>query len=129
MKNILISLFSIFIIFACSSTPVEKVDVQETRTVDLTDSSNQDDKVMMSDLDLGEASPKSKSDIITLSSWLLLSVKSTVLVSCTSTFSTGVDEQAKIINIEKSEINIFFIITSKMVTKLVLLILHIKLEV
>ena len=55
MKNILISLFSIFIIFACSSTPVEKVDVQETRTVDLTDSSNQDDKVMMSDLDLGEA--------------------------------------------------------------------------
>ena len=55
MKNILISLFSIFIIFACSSTPLEKVDVQETRTVDLTDSSNQDDKVMMSDLDLGEA--------------------------------------------------------------------------
>ena len=29
--------------------------MQETRTVDLTDSSNQDDKVMMSDLDLGEA--------------------------------------------------------------------------
>ena len=55
MKNILISLFSIFIIFACSSTPVEKVDVQETRTVDLTDSSKQDDKVLMSDLDLGEA--------------------------------------------------------------------------
>ena len=51
----IISLFSIFIIFACSSTPVEKVDVQETRTVDLTDSSKQDDKVLMSDLDLGEA--------------------------------------------------------------------------
>ena len=36
---------------------------------------------------------------------------------------------AKIIKIEKSEISIFFIITLKMVTKLVLLILHIKLEV
>ena len=29
--------------------------MQETRTVDLTDSSKQDDKVLMSDLDLGEA--------------------------------------------------------------------------
>ena len=57
MKNILISLFSIFIIFACSSTPVEKVDVQETKTVDLTESSQTDsnDSVMMSDLDFGEA--------------------------------------------------------------------------
>ena len=37
MKNILISLFSILFIFACSS--VETVDVQETKTVDLTSSS------------------------------------------------------------------------------------------
>ena len=57
MKNILISLFSIFIIFACSSTPVEKVDVQETKTVDLTENSQEetDDNVVMSDVDLGEA--------------------------------------------------------------------------
>ena len=52
MKNISISLFSIFIIFACSSTPVEKVDVQETKTVDLTESSQQNDKIQMTDLDL-----------------------------------------------------------------------------
>ena len=57
MKNILISLFSIFIIFACSSTPVEKVDVQETKTVDLTKNSQEDsnDSVIMGDIDLGEA--------------------------------------------------------------------------
>ena len=57
MKNILISLFSIFIIFACSSTPVEKVDVQETKTVDLTENTQTDsnDSVVMSDVDLGEA--------------------------------------------------------------------------
>ena len=57
MKNILISLFSIFIIFACSSTPVEKVDVQETKTVDLTENTQKDsnDSVVMSDVDLGEA--------------------------------------------------------------------------
>ena len=56
MKNILISLFSIFIIFACSSTPVEKVDVQETKTVDLTENSQQmDNKVIMSDVGLGAA--------------------------------------------------------------------------
>ncbi|RPG42814.1 MAG: peptidoglycan-associated lipoprotein [Gammaproteobacteria bacterium TMED112] len=56
MKNILISLFSIFIIFACSSTPIEKVDVQETKTVDLTENSQQmDNKVIMSDVGLGAA--------------------------------------------------------------------------
>lgn len=56
MKNILISLFSIFIIFACSSTPIEKVDVQETKTVDLTENSQQmDNKVIMSDVGLGGA--------------------------------------------------------------------------
>ena len=56
MKNILISLFSIFIIFACSSTPIEKVDVQETQTVDLTENSQQmDNKVIMSDVGLGAA--------------------------------------------------------------------------
>ena len=44
MKNILISLFSIFIIFACSSTPVEKVDVQETKTVDLTENTQTDSR-------------------------------------------------------------------------------------
>ena len=57
MKNILISLFSILIIFACSSTPVEKVDVQETKTVDLTENTQTDsnDSEVMSDVDLGEA--------------------------------------------------------------------------
>ena len=55
MKNILISLFSIFIIFACSSTPVEKVDVQETKTVDLTENNQKNDRALMTDLDLGEA--------------------------------------------------------------------------
>ena len=56
MKNILISLFSIFIIFACSSTPVEKVDVQESKTVDLTENSQQmDNKVIMNDVGLGAA--------------------------------------------------------------------------
>jgi hypothetical protein len=44
-------------------------------------------------------------------SFCLVAVKSTVVVSCTSTFSTGVDEQAKIKKIESIEINIFFIIT------------------
>ena len=60
MKNIFISLFSIFIIFACSSTPMEKVDVQETKTVDLTENSQEeaDDNVVMSDVDLGD--PKIK---------------------------------------------------------------------
>ena len=42
MKNILISILSIFFIFACSSTPVEKVDVQETKTVDLTANKQKD---------------------------------------------------------------------------------------
>ena len=55
MKNIFISLFSIFIIFACSSTPVEKVDVQETKTVDLTENNQKNDRALMTDLDLGEA--------------------------------------------------------------------------
>ena len=55
MKNIFISLFSIFIIFACSSTPVEKVDVQETKTVDLTENNQNNDRALMTDLDLGEA--------------------------------------------------------------------------
>ena len=51
MKNILISLFSILFIFACSS--VETVDVQETKTVDLT-SSESDSGSSMSELDIGE---------------------------------------------------------------------------
>ena len=55
MKNIFISLFSIFIIYACSSTPVEKVDVQETKTVDLTENNQKNDRALMTDLDLGEA--------------------------------------------------------------------------
>ena len=55
MKNIFILLFSIFIIFACSSTPVEKVDVQETKTVDLTENNQKNDRALMTDLDLGEA--------------------------------------------------------------------------
>ena len=42
MKNIFISILSIFFIFACSSTPVEKVDVQETKTVDLTATKQKD---------------------------------------------------------------------------------------
>ena len=57
MKNTLISILSIFFIFACSSTPVEKVDVQETKTVDLTASKEQtsDDGVVMNSVDVGEA--------------------------------------------------------------------------
>lgn len=51
MKNILISLFSILFIFACSS--VETVDVQETKTVDLT-SPESDSGSSMSELDIGE---------------------------------------------------------------------------
>ena len=64
MKNFLISIFSILFIFACSS--VETVDVQETKTVDLTSSSNsatsnnessdnsQESKFSLSDIDIGE---------------------------------------------------------------------------
>ena len=57
MKNILISILSIFFIFACSSTPVEKVDVQETKTVDLTATKQQDtdNEVVMNNVDVGEA--------------------------------------------------------------------------
>ena len=57
MKNIFISILSIFFIFACSSTPVEKVDVQETKTVDLTATKQQDtdDEVAMNNVDVGEA--------------------------------------------------------------------------
>ena len=57
MKNIFISILSIFFIFACSSTPVEKVDVQETKTVDLTASKQQDtdNEVVMNNVDVGEA--------------------------------------------------------------------------
>ena len=51
MKNIFISLFSILFIFACSS--VETVDVQETKTVDLT-SSESDSGSSMSEVDIGE---------------------------------------------------------------------------
>ena len=50
MKNIFISLFSILFIFACSS--VETVDVQETKTVDLT-SSESDSGSSMSEVDIG----------------------------------------------------------------------------
>ena len=57
MKNILISILSIFFIFACSSTPVEKVDVQETTTVDLTATKQKDtdSEVVMNNVDVGEA--------------------------------------------------------------------------
>tara|TARA_X000001036_G_scaffold144031_1_gene136831 strand:- start:347 stop:844 length:498 start_codon:yes stop_codon:yes gene_type:complete len=57
MKNIFISILSIFFIFACSSTPVEKVDVQETKTVDLTATKQQDtdNEVVMNNVDVGEA--------------------------------------------------------------------------
>ena len=57
MKNIFISILSIFFIFACSSTPVEKVDVQETKTVDLTATKQQDtdNEVVMNKVDIGEA--------------------------------------------------------------------------
>ena len=57
MKNIFISILSIFFIFACSSTPVEKVDVQETKTVDLTATKQQDtdNEVVMNKVDVGEA--------------------------------------------------------------------------
>ena len=57
MKNIFISILSIFFIFACSSTPVEKVDVQETKTVDLTATKQQDtdNEVVMNNIDVGEA--------------------------------------------------------------------------
>lgn len=57
MKNIFISILSIFFIFACSSTPVEKVDVQETKTVDLTATKQQDtdNEVVMNSVDVGEA--------------------------------------------------------------------------
>jgi|TARA_B100000927_G_scaffold9505_1_gene7696 peptidoglycan-associated lipoprotein len=57
MKNILISILSIFFIFACSSTPVEKVDVQETKTVDLTATQEQksDNDVVMNNVEVGEA--------------------------------------------------------------------------
>ena len=55
MKNIFISLFSILFIFACSS--VETVDVQETKTVDLT-SSESDSGSSMSELDIGEPHTK-----------------------------------------------------------------------
>ena len=61
MKNILISLFSILFVFACSS--VETVDVQETKTVDLTSSesdsgSSIDSGSSMSELDIGEPHTK-----------------------------------------------------------------------
>ena len=57
MKNIFISILSIFFIFACSSTPVEKVDVQETKTVDLTATKQQDtdNEAVMNNVDVGEA--------------------------------------------------------------------------
>ena len=57
MKNIFISILLIFFIFACSSTPVEKVDVQETKTVDLTATKQQDtdNEVVMNNVDVGEA--------------------------------------------------------------------------
>ena len=57
MKNIFISILSIFFIFACSSTPVEKVDVQETKTVYLTATKQQDtdNEVVMNNVDVGEA--------------------------------------------------------------------------
>ena len=57
MKNIFISILSIFFIFACSSTPVEKVDVQETKTVDLTATKQQDtdNEEVMNNVDVGEA--------------------------------------------------------------------------
>ena len=57
MKNIFISILSIFFIFACSSTPVEKVDVQETKTVDLTATKQQDtdNETVMNNVDVGEA--------------------------------------------------------------------------
>jgi len=57
MKNILISILSIFFIFACSSTPVEKVDVQETKTVDLTATKQKDtdNEVAMNNVEVGEA--------------------------------------------------------------------------
>ena len=55
MKNIYISLFSILFIFACSS--VETVDVQETKTVDLT-SPESDSRSSMSELDIGEPHTK-----------------------------------------------------------------------
>ncbi|MAI04016.1 MAG: peptidoglycan-associated lipoprotein [Gammaproteobacteria bacterium] len=61
MKNILISLFSILFVFACSS--VETVDVQETKTVDLTSSESDSESSMdsgssMSELDIGEPHTK-----------------------------------------------------------------------
>tara|TARA_Y100001935_G_C16904326_1_gene313251 strand:- start:1 stop:507 length:507 start_codon:yes stop_codon:yes gene_type:complete len=60
MKNSLILLFTIFFIFACSSTPVEKVEVQETTTVDLTtepEEKNKFDSMIdsMNDVEIGEA--------------------------------------------------------------------------
>ena len=57
MKNILISILSIFFIFACSSTPVEKVDVQETKTVDLTATKQKDtdNEVALNNVEVGEA--------------------------------------------------------------------------
>ena len=65
MKNFLISIFSITFIFACSS--VETVDVQETKTVDLTSPSDavtsnnessdnsQESEFSLNDVDIGEA--------------------------------------------------------------------------
>lgn len=62
MKNFLISTFSILFIFACSS--VETVDVQETKTVDLTSPSttsnnessdnSQESEFSLNDIDIGE---------------------------------------------------------------------------
>ncbi|MAC03591.1 MAG: hypothetical protein CMQ58_02190, partial [Gammaproteobacteria bacterium] len=56
MKNALILIFTIFFIFACSTTPVEKVEVQETTTVDLTEKSTEENRVdPMNEVDVGEA--------------------------------------------------------------------------
>ena len=56
MKNALIFIFTIFFIFACSTTPVEKVEVQETTTVDLTEKSTEENRVdPMNEVDVGEA--------------------------------------------------------------------------
>ena len=56
MKNALILIFTIFFIFACSTTPVEKVKVQETTTVDLTEKSTEQNRVdPMNDVNVGEA--------------------------------------------------------------------------
>ena len=56
MKNALILIFTIFFIFACSTTPVEKVEVQETTTVDLTERSTKENRIdPMNEVGIGEA--------------------------------------------------------------------------